>query len=42
MHKMDLEKAEDPEMKLPTSGGSQKRKRIPEKHPYMTTVIRRN
>ena len=25
MHKMDLEKAEDPEMKLPTSSGSQKK-----------------
>ena len=25
MHQMDLKKAEDPEIKLPTSGGSQKK-----------------
>ena len=31
MFKLDLEKAEEPEIKLPTSIGSQK-KRIPEKH----------
>ena len=31
MFKLDLEKAEEPEVKLPTSIGSQK-KRVPEKH----------
>ena len=29
MYKLDLEKAEEPEIKLPTSTGSQRRKRIP-------------
>ena len=32
MFKMDLEKAEEPEIKLPTSVGSSKSKRVPEKH----------
>ena len=32
MFKLDLEKAEEPEIKLATSVGSQKNKRIPEKH----------
>jgi len=32
MYKLDLEKAEEPEIKLPTSTGSQKNKGIPEKH----------
>ena len=31
MFKLDLEKAEEPEIKLPTSTGSSK-KRVPEKH----------
>ena len=31
MFKLDLEKAEEPEIKLPTSVGSSK-KRVPEKH----------
>ena len=31
MFKLDLEKAEEPEVKLPTSVGSQKNKRVPEK-----------
>ena len=31
MFKLDLEKAEEPEIKLPTSDGSSK-KRVPEKH----------
>ena len=31
MFKLDLEKAEDPEIKLPTSVGSTKNKKIPEK-----------
>ena len=30
--KLDLEKAEDPEIKLPTSVGSSKSERVPEKH----------
>ena len=32
MFKLDLEKAEEPETKLPTSNGSIKSKRVPEKH----------
>ena len=32
MFKTDLEKAEEPEIKLPTSAGSSKSKRVPEKH----------
>ena len=32
MFKLDLEKAEEPEIKLPTSIGSQKSKKIPENH----------
>ena len=32
MFKLDLEKAEEPEIKLPTSFGSLKSKRVPEKH----------
>ena len=32
MFKLDLEKAEEPKIKLPTSTGSQKSKRVPEKH----------
>ena len=32
MYKLDLERAETPEIKLPTSSGSSKSKRIPEKH----------
>jgi len=31
MFKLDLEKAEGPEIKLPTSVGSLKKKRVPEK-----------
>jgi len=34
MFKLDLEKAEEPEIKLPTSIGSQK-KRVPEKHLFL-------
>ena len=33
MFKLDLERAEEPEIKLPTPAGSSK-KRIPEKHDY--------
>ena len=32
MFKLVLEKAEEPEIKLPTSVGSWKKKRVPEKH----------
>jgi len=32
MFKLVLEKAEEPETKLPTSAGSSKSKRVPEKH----------
>ena len=32
MFNLDLEKAEEPEIKLPTSAGHQKCKRVPEKH----------
>ena len=32
MYKLVLEKAEEPEIKLPTSAGSEKSKRVPEKH----------
>ena len=31
MFKLDLEKAEEPEIKLPTSSGHRKSKRVPEK-----------
>ena len=32
MFKLDLEKVEEPDIKLPTSVGSSKSKRVPEKH----------
>ena len=35
MFKLVLEKAEEPEIKLPTSAGSSKSKRIPEKHLFL-------
>ena len=35
MFKMDLEKAEEPEIKFPTSAGSSKSKRVPEKHLFL-------
>jgi len=35
MFKLDLEKAEEPEIKLPTSTASSKSKSIPEKHLFM-------
>ena len=34
MFKLVLEKAEEPEIKLLTSAGSQKSKRVPEKHHF--------
>ena len=38
MLKLDLEKAEEPEIKLPTSTGSQKSKRVPEKNIYFCFI----
>jgi len=35
MFKLVLEKAEEPEIKLPTSAGSWKSKRVPEKHLFL-------
>ena len=35
MFKLVLEKAEEPENKLPTSAGSWKYKRVPEKHLFL-------
>jgi len=35
MFKLVLEKAEEPEIKLPTSTGSSKSKRVPEKHLFL-------
>jgi len=35
MFKLDLEKAEGPEIKLPISVGSPKNKRVPEKHLFL-------
>ena len=35
MFKVNLEKSEKPEIKLPTSVGSSKNKRVPEKHPLL-------
>ena len=40
--KLDLEKAEEPEIKLPISTGSQKRKRIPEKHLLLLYWLRQS
>ena len=35
MFKLVLEKAEEPKIKLPTSAGHGKRKRVPEKHLFL-------
>ena len=35
MYKLDLEMAEEPETKLPTSTGCQKSKKVPEKHLFL-------
>jgi len=35
MFKLVLEKAEEPEIKLPTSAGYRKSKRVPEKHLFL-------
>ena len=38
MYKLDLEKAEEPEIKLPTFVGHRKSKGIPEKHILLATL----
>ena len=38
MYKLDLEKAEEPEIKLPTSRDHRKSKRIPEKNIYFCFI----
>ena len=38
MFKLVLEKAEEPEIKLPTSSGSLKKKRVPEKNIYFCFI----
>ena len=35
LDELDLEKAEEPEIKLPTSTGSWKSKKVPEKHLFL-------
>ena len=35
MYKLDLEKAEEPEIKLPTFTGSERKQGIPEKHLFL-------
>ena len=42
MFKMDLEKAEEPEIKLPTSAGSSKKQEFPEKHLLLLYWLRQN
>ena len=39
MFKLVLEMAEEPEIKLPTSAGSSKSKRVPEKHLFLLFPI---
>ena len=39
MFKLVLEKAEEPEIKLPTSSGSSKKQRIPEKHLFLLSWL---
>ena len=38
MFKLDLEKAEEPEIKLPASTGSSKKKKVPEKNTYFCFI----
>ena len=38
MYKLDLEKAEEPEIKLPTSAGSQKKQGNPRKNIYFCFI----
>ena len=38
MFKLGLEKAKEQEIKLPTSTGSSKKKRVPEKHQFLLYV----
>ena len=42
MFKLDLEKAEEPEIKWPTSAGSSKTKRVPEKHLLLPYCLRQS
>ena len=42
MFKLDLEKAEEPEIKLPTSAGHGKSKRVPEKHLLLLYWLRQS
>ena len=42
MFKLDLEKAEEPELKLPTSAGSWKKHRVPEKHLFLLYWLRQS
>ena len=39
MFKLDLEMAEEPEIKLPTSAGSSKSKRVPGKHLFLLYLL---
>ena len=41
MFKLDLEKTEEPEIKLPTSAGWSKSKRVPEKHLFLLYGLRK-
>ena len=38
MFKLVLEKAEEPEIKLPTSAGSSKKQAVPEKHIFLALL----
>ena len=42
MFKVDLEKTEEPEIKLPTSTGSSKNMRVPEKHLFLLYWLRQS
>ena len=42
MFKLDLEKAGEPEIKLPTSAGHQKSKRVPENHLLLLYLVHQN
>ena len=42
MFKLDLERAEEPEIKLPISAGSSKSKRVPTKHQLLLYGLRQS
>ena len=42
MYKLDLEKAEEPEIKLPTSSGLSKSERVPEEHLFLLYWLHQN